>query len=155
VTNVAEDGSIPASELSNWTVPRLNNFRQNVQPEGEFAAPDLIVSGTAQCFDGLDVAARVRNIGQASVPAGVTVGFYEGDPEQGGTLLGTGVTTKILYPAEAQDVLFELPAVPAALMDGSKPLVLIVDDTAEPHTWSECRTDNNKTAIDPACKAIG
>jgi hypothetical protein len=21
----------------NWTVPRLNNFRQNVQPEGEFA----------------------------------------------------------------------------------------------------------------------
>ncbi len=100
-------------------------------------------------------AARVRNIGQASVPAGVTVGFYQGDPAQGGTLLGTGVTTKILYPAEAQDVLFELPEVPAALKDGTVPLVLIVDDTSEPHTWTECRTDNNKTAIDPVCKAIG
>ena len=35
------------------------------------------------------------------------------------------------------------------------PLVLIVDDTSEPHTWTECRTDNNKTATDPVCKAIG
>ena len=155
VTNIAEDGSVPASELSNWTVPRLNNFRQNVQPEGEFAAPDLVVSGVSQCFDGLDVAARVRNIGQASVPAGVIVGFYQGDPAQGGTLLGTGVTSKVLYPAEAQDVLFELPVVPEALKDGNVPLVLIVDDTSEPHTWTECRTDNNKTAIDPVCKAIG
>jgi len=87
---------VPASELSNWTAPRHNNFRQNVQPEGEFAAPDLVVSGVSQCFDGLDVAARVRNIGQASVPAGVTVGFYQRDPDQGGALLGTGVTTKVL-----------------------------------------------------------
>ena len=78
-----------------------------------------------------------------------------GDPAQGGTLIGTGVTTKTLYPAEAQDVLFELPEVPDALKSGTIPLVLIVDDGGEPHTWTECRTDNNKTAIDPVCKAIG
>ncbi len=40
VTNVDEDGTIPKNELPNWTQPRLNNFRQNVQPLGEFSAPD-------------------------------------------------------------------------------------------------------------------
>ena len=34
---------MPLTEQANWTVTGLNNFRQNVQPEGEFAAPDLIV----------------------------------------------------------------------------------------------------------------
>lgn len=146
---------MPVSEVDNWSVPRLNNFRQNVQPEGEFSAPDLVVTGRAECIEGLKAYARVRNIGQASVPAGVLVGFYEGDPAQGGVLLGKGTTTKVLYPAEAQDVVLELPAVPATLMDGSKPLVLIVDDGGEPHAWTECRIDNNKTVIDPACKLIG
>ena len=34
----------PQHELPNWTQPGLNNFRQNKQPGGEFAAPDAIVS---------------------------------------------------------------------------------------------------------------
>ncbi len=97
----------------------------------------------------------MRNIGQASVPAGVVVGFYEGDPAQGGVLLGKGTTTKVLYPAEAEDVVLELPVLPPALMDGSKALVLVVDDSGEPHAWTECRVDNNKTSLDPACKLVG
>jgi hypothetical protein len=155
VTNIGEDGTVPAVEVSNWSVPRLNNFRQNVQPEGEFAAPDLVVSGHAECLDGLQAYARVRNIGQASAPAGVVVGFYEGDPAEGGVLLGTGATTKVLYPAEAQDVVLELPVLPPGLMDGSKALVLVVDDGGEPHAWTECRVDNNKAVLDPACKLVG
>ncbi|MBZ5710242.1 FG-GAP-like repeat-containing protein [Nannocystis pusilla] len=155
VTNVAEDGTIPTVEASNWTTPGLNNFRQNVQPEGEFAAPDLVVSGTTECFDGFRAHARVRNLGQAAVPAGVPVGFYEGDPDQGGLFLGSGITTKVLYPAEAQELTLELPDIPPGFIDGSKPLVLIVDDGAPDHPWHECRTDNNKATLDPACKAIG
>ena len=42
-------GTIPPVEVANWTVPRLNNFRQNVQPEGEFSAPDLVVSVGPDC----------------------------------------------------------------------------------------------------------
>jgi hypothetical protein len=155
VTNIQEDGTVPAMEVANWTVPRLNNFRQNVQPEGEFAAPDLVVSGRTECFNGLKAYARVRNLGQAAAPAGVVVGFYVGDPDQGGTLLGTAVTTKPLYPAEAQEVLYEQAELPDGFMDGSVPLVIIVDDTDIPHSWVECRTDNNRTQLDPACKAIG
>jgi hypothetical protein len=155
LTNVSEDGSIPASEMSNWTTPRLNNFRQNVQPEGEFAAPDLVVSGRADCLEGLKAWARVRNLGQAAVPSGVTVSFYEGDPTQGGALLGTAVTTKILYPAEGQEVLLQLAELPASFVDGSKPLVIVVDDGSAAHSWTECRTDNNSTSLAPACKATG
>ncbi len=155
MTNASEDGAIPAVENPSWTIPGLNNFRQNVQPEGEFAAPDLVVSGRADCLEGLKAWARVRNLGQAAVPSGVTVSFYEGDPDQGGALLGTAVTTKPLYPAEAQEVLLELAELPPSFVDGSKPLVIIADDGGAPHTWTECRTDNNSTALEPACKAIG
>ncbi|MBL9103230.1 MAG: hypothetical protein JNL82_19955 [Myxococcales bacterium] len=155
VTNIEEDGSVPAIEASNWTVPRLNNFRQNVQPEGEFSAPDLVAGIYTECFDGLRAYARVRNIGQAAVPAGVNVGFYEGDPAQGGAKIGSGVTTKILYPAESQEVLLELPQIPQAFVDGTQPLVVVVDDGMPDHPWQECRTDNNKTVGDPACKVIG
>lgn len=155
VTNVEEDGTIPAGEQANWTVPRLNNFRQNVQPEGEFAAPDLVATAYTECFDGLKAYARIRNLGQAAVPAGVQIGFYEGDPAQGGTLLGQMVTTKTLYPAEAQELVLELPEVPPSFVNGSQSLVIIVDDGMPDHAWHECRTDNNKTVLDPACKAIG
>lgn len=40
VTNVEEDGSIPAVEPANWAQPGLNDFRQNKQPGGELSAAD-------------------------------------------------------------------------------------------------------------------
>lgn len=145
VTNVEEDGTIPTSEVKNWTVPRLNNFRQNVQPQGEFSAPDLIVSLLARCTSGYELVARVRNIGQASVPAGVVVGFYEEDPAAGGTQLGTGLTTKTLYAAEAEDVVLPLPNASPSVKNGTSQLFAVVDDGSPPHSWVECRTDNNKS----------
>ena len=69
VTNVEEDGTIPTHELPNWTQSRLNNFRQNVQPLGEFAAPDLVVQVLPPpCNTSYALYAKVLNIGQASVP---------------------------------------------------------------------------------------
>ncbi len=143
VTNVNDDGSIPANEAKNWTQPRLNNFRQNVQPVGEFSAPDLIVSLVPRCVSGFQLVATVRNIGQASVPAGVVVGFYENDPASGGTLLGTGTTNKTLYPAEAEDVVLSLASPAPNVTDGTSLLYAVVDDGNPPHAWVECRQDNN------------
>ena len=147
VTNVEEDGTIPVSETPNWTQPRLNNFRQNVQPLGEFSAPDLIVSIFPQC-QGTDYAlvARVRNIGTASVPPGVVVGFYENDPASGGTLLGQGTTSKALYPAEAEDVKLPLASPPSGVQSGASPIYAVADDGSPAHAWHECRTDNNTSA---------
>jgi hypothetical protein len=156
VTNVEEDGSIPVVETSNWSVPRLNNFRQNVQPEGEFAAPDLVVSVLPQCApEDHGVVARVRNLGQASVPQGVVIGFYAGDPAGGGTLLGTGQTTKVLYPAEAEDVLLLLAGAPTDVVSGETDVYVVVDDGMPAHPWKECRTGNNRGSGSAACFTPG
>jgi hypothetical protein len=141
VTNVAEDGTIPKSEPNNWSQPRLNNFRQNVQPLGEFSAPDLVVSVRPSCGSPYGLVARVRNLGEAAVEAPVVVGFYAGT-----TKLGTATTTQVLYPAESEDVALTLASPPAGVLDGTIPITAVVDDGAPPHAWHECRTDNNKSA---------
>ena len=154
VTNVNEDGSIPGPQQVNWTTPGLNNFRQNAQPEGEFAAPDLIVSLRLQCAPlEYGLTGRVRNIGSASVPAGVSVRFFEGDPMMGGTLLGMGATSKVLYPAEAEDVVVTLADPPPGVVDGTSTVHVVVDDDMPNHPWHECRVDNNKASGDGKCAA--
>ena len=155
VTNVNEDGSIPTQEMQNWLADGLNNFRQNVQPQGEFSAPDLVVDLQSLCMGGYEVYARVRNIGQASVPAGVLVGFYDGDPMLGGNLLAQGVTTKTLYPAEAEKVPLDGNLVPQAIQDGDQDLWVVVDDGMPEHPWHECRSDNNVHHEEVACDIIG
>lgn len=156
VTNVEEDGSIPTVQVTNWTENRLNNFRQNVQPEGEFSAPDLVVSVLGICSPTeFSVVARVRNLGRAAVDAGVPVGFYEGDPGAGGALLGTGATTKVLYPAEAEDVILELPDASAAIKNGDVAVWAVVDDGGGAHPWQECRTTNNSGSAEIGCDIAG
>ncbi|MEP7120691.1 MAG: FG-GAP-like repeat-containing protein [Byssovorax sp.] len=147
VTNVNEDGSIPAVELPNYQQPKLNNFRQNVQPQGEFSAPDLVVSVFPACSGAYTLVARVRNIGEAAVPPGVPVGFYAGDPASGGVLIAGSpvLTTKVLYPAEAEDVLLPFPNAPPGVIAGTTPIFAVADDKGV-HAWHECRTDNNVSA---------
>jgi hypothetical protein len=156
VTNIEEDGTVPAVETTNWSVPSLNNFRQNVQPEGEFSAPDLVgtVLGVCSPTD-FGVIARVRNVGRAAVDFGVPVGIYEGDPTAGGTLLGTVMTTKTLYPAEAEDLEFLLPDASTELRTGVTEAWIIVDDGTPPHPWTECRPDNNRAHADVGCDVAG
>jgi hypothetical protein len=156
VTNIAEDGTVPAVEAANWQAPGLNNYRQNVQPQGEFSAPDVTAAIFPIC-DNLPYAlvARVRNIGQAAVPAGVVVGFYAGDPDMGGMLLGSGMTKKSLYPAEAEDVVLELAMPDPGLIDGSIAVFVVVDDGMPAHLWKECRTTNNKIEGSGYCAMPG
>lgn len=144
VTNVNEDGSIPKNEKPNHAQPRLNNFRQNVQPLGEFSAPDLVVSALPRCTGDYGLVARVRNVGEAAAPPGVRVDFYLGDPQSGGVkIAGSPVlTTKALYPAESEDVVLPWPDAPADLKDGRTTFYATVDEGAA-HPWHECRVDNN------------
>jgi hypothetical protein len=144
ITNIEEDGRVPASEVANWTQPGLNNYRQNRQPEGEFSAPDAVVSIAPKCTGDYGLVATVRNLGSASLPSGVVVGFYYGDAP--GTKLGEGVTTKTLYAAEAESVTLLLPNAPPDIVNGSVKVFAVADDTMEPHGWHECRTDNNTSA---------
>lgn len=143
ITNVEEDGTIPKNELPNWKQPGLNNFRQNKQPGSEFAAPDAVVSVVPDCPGPTALVATVRNVGEAPLPAGVVVGFYEGAPPNG-TKLGSASTTKALGPAESEAVVLQLPNPDMGLVNGTVTIYAIVDDTMMPHPdWHECRTDNN------------
>jgi len=145
VTNIAEDGTIPKIEAPNYKDSRLNNFRQNVQPSGEFFAPDLVASVFPLCSGAYSLAARVRNIGEASVPAGVNIGIYAGDPAAGGKALPGSplVTSKSLYPAESEDLILPVPNPPPGVLDGSVKLYVVVDDQSPPHAWHECHIENN------------
>ncbi len=144
VTNVEEDGSIPAAPKPNWSTPGLNNFRQNKQPDSEFGAPDAIVSIAPLCQDAsYSLVAVVRNVGEASLPAGVIVGFYTGDPPNG-TKVGELMTSKALYPLESEILEFPFDAAPDDVKDGIINIYAVVDDTKIPHpAWQECRIDNN------------
>jgi hypothetical protein len=144
VTNVNEDGTIPAHEAPNWTQPGLNDFRQNKQPGSEFSAPDAVVTLGPRCSGGAyALVATVRNLGQAALPAGVLVGFYQGTPPAG-TKLGQGVTTKVLYPAESEAVVLPIVNPDQGVVNGTTPVYAVVDDGNPPHpSWHECRTDND------------
>jgi len=148
VSNVGEDNTIPMMEQANWTVSGLNNYRQNRQPGSEFSAPDAVVSVAPKCFDAYGLVARVQNLGSASLPAGVKVGFYYGAAP--GTKLGEAFTQKTLYPAEAENVTLLLPAAPLDITSGKEKVFVVVDDGMPPHVWHECRTDNNVSESVPA-----
>jgi len=114
VTNAGSDGNVPAMEQDNWSTKGLNNYRQNVQGEGVFNAPDLTVQlaiGLGNCPTDLELIATVRNEGALGVPAGVIVDFYAG-VDATGTLLGTGMTAKALLPGGSTKVSLLVPAPP-------------------------------------------
>jgi hypothetical protein len=138
ITNVNDDGTIPRVEAPNWTQPGLDDFRQNKAPGYEFAAPDAVVSLALGCGQPFTLAATVRNIGEAALPAGALVDFYGA----GGTVLGSAVTSTPLYAAQSETVTF------TGASTSSGPFYAVVDPpTAPPHpAWHECRLDNNTSA---------
>jgi hypothetical protein len=148
VTNVEEDGTIPVHELANWKQPGLNNFRQNKQPGSEFAAPDAVVELYVPC-GAKQLVATVRNLGEAALPAGLTVSFLEGTAP-GGVPLGQGMTTRALYSAQSEQVVLTLAAPSGQLASGQASAYATI---AVPAAVHECRPDNNASV--PASAICG
>ena len=143
ITNIGEDGRVPREEAPNWADPELNDFRLNRQPGNALAAADVVVGLTPQCVGGFGVVATVRNLGEAVLPPGARVRIYRGALTPGvvsedAALLGTAFTTRSLYPAQAQELLFALSEADARpiLFDGTEPAHAIADAPAE---VQECR----------------
>ena len=136
ITNVEEDGTIPKGEKTNWTQPGLNNFRQNKQPGGEFAAPDAVVAIEPRCPGPNAIVATVRNLGEAPLPAGATVTLRKGAD----VVIGTAKTTLTLYPAEYESILFTLAASDDDVKKGEVDVWATVTSIA---SVKECREDNN------------
>lgn len=142
VTNIGQDGVVPAVEPDNWTTPGLNNYRMNAQGAGAFNAPDLTISSVAvniATCPTMNVTARVTNFGSIGVPAGVPIAFYRGT-STAGTLIDTVLTTKALLPGA-----YELITLPYTIPAGDQgPFEFYVSiGTSGPVV--ECRADNNGT----------
>jgi hypothetical protein len=141
-------GRIPKGETQNWTLPWLNDFRQNVQDKGIFNAPDAVVALAADCVDPVIAHVSVRNIGQSGLPAGVVANVYvtPGDIQVG------SVTTSIgLLPGQTQtiDVTLTAPATKSSSLYAK-----IYVDPQNP-TFHECNDQNDQSpTIQPTCGGV-
>jgi hypothetical protein len=132
ITNVEEDGTIPKQEKPNWLEPGLDNFRQNLQPGTEHAAPDAIVTVAPRCSGDYGLEITVRNIGQSALPAGVVVGAFAGTVE-----LGQVTTTVPLYSAQAELLFLPLAEAPGTVVASIDPAWV------QGVNVHQCRTDND------------
>ncbi|MDY7228197.1 choice-of-anchor A family protein [Hyalangium rubrum] len=159
VTNVNDNGTIPAHPVENWRVPGLNTFRSNSQGTGTtspFAAPDVIASEVqAQCNTSeeiLTLVARVTNQGDAATSAGMKVAFYMGNPAAGGTLLDVVTLSNVLAPGTSRTVTYQMSPAPGGL---HQVYVVADDDGTGTGRELECREDNNvaSATLDLTCSA--
>lgn len=147
-------GRIPAVEQANWSfvsAPSLssapiNNFRQNVQGEGLFSAPDLIGEGLSAdlggCRDQLTLSVQVTNDGALGILPGLKVAFYR-ETAGGRVLVGVGTTRLRLLPGEAERVSFVWIAARELLVE-ARVVAVLDDDGSGAGAVSECREVNNE-----------
>ncbi|MFN8548733.1 MAG: FG-GAP-like repeat-containing protein [Candidatus Eisenbacteria bacterium] len=132
ITNVNDDGSIPAVEANNWLTPGgqpFNNYRQNSLPGNEPLAASNLTASRVQvdrsyCPAQLGLVARIGNGGSNVAAAPVNVAYYDGDPNGGGTLLGVAATSINLPPGEFEDVTLLIPS----SLTGTHSICVAVDD---------------------------
>jgi hypothetical protein len=158
VTNINEDGTVPLNAKRNFEEPGLNNFRQNVQGDGLFNAPNLvpvIESVTADDCSTSPVVIRfqIRNEGSLGVRAGTvtTAVFVSRNGVE--TLAATVTNTKNLAPGASET--FEVLWTPPESWAGQKFDVRIVtdDDGMGVQRHNECREDDNETTeLQVLCK---
>ncbi len=149
ITHITEDGTVPAAMEVNWLNERFNNFRQNVQPDGLFAAPDAVLGGNIctpfETADGWEVqlSVLVRNDGALSIPAGTDVAILLDDGMSTTLLLETQTSIE-LAPGQFEVLSLTVP-LPA---DVAPPVTIqaIVDPGSvdSPNgAMNECNEDNN------------
>jgi hypothetical protein len=149
ITNIDEGGAVPRTSAAqrNWQVAGLNNFRQNIQ--GDLSpdhAPDMTAGGGAfdvRCDEEgtLTMTVRVCNRGTNPFAAGASVGFYDGDPDQGGELVCTAQTSMDLFPGDCEQLSCAWPDAP---VDDPRDVTVVADPGAE---RTECLESNNLAVI--------
>ena len=149
VTNVEEDGSVPSYEEPNWGQDHLNNFRQNVQGEGLFWAPDLVVINLGAVCEldlSLYITFDVMNQGSRMVGPGAAVSIYIDD-----TVIDTVRTTQALLPGQLEHFSYSWQLPPEQEGVGFSLTVAaddIGDGSGEHNECEQGGEDNNTAKID-------
>ncbi len=131
-------GSIPSPETKNWSLPWLNDFRQNVQDKGIFNAPDAVVALAVDCTSPPVAHVSIRNIGQSGLPAGV-----EADVVMlpGSMKVGAVTTTYGLLPGQTQAL--DVTLTPPAAAHGTYEAHIFVDPNMP--KFHECNPNNDSS----------
>ena len=146
VTHIREDGTVPAEPEINWHNPRLNNWRQNVQPDGLLFAPDLQVVhvSVVPLACAMEATVTVANRGALQVPAGVSVSVTASRPG-GDDVEATVETTFPLFPGQTERLVVDLVPTEPADTEVNYTLTAWVDAN---HHHNECDEANNTRAVD-------
>jgi hypothetical protein len=154
VTNINEDGSIPAQPQANWQNGRLNNYRQNTQPGGVFDAPDLAVEsiglgGACTGAATANVTVTVANRGALGEPAGIPVNVVV---EHNGntTAIATLQTTQRLLPGQTE-TLSTTWTIPSGFWQDGFVLRAAIDPDGQ---INECDETNNELDGDSASLGV-
>jgi hypothetical protein len=153
VTHVDDRGNVPATPPDNWTVPGLNNFRQNVQGAGVFNAPNLTVELDVVAACGrreVRLSALVRNVGSRGVPAGVPVEFVQTAPAPE-TVVAVTSTTRPLLPGGSERVTVVAREQP---YDTELAFVVRVDGDEATGTIAECNEGDNEAGGTERCSGL-
>lgn len=139
VTHVNEDGTIPQTSVwpNNWDDPLLNNFRQNVPGDPNANALGDTTAGPSESFlcagDTATLRVEICNRGATAVPAGIPVGFYDGN-----TLVCSAQTAGVLQPEACELVSCAWQGAPSAAP--GRDVEVRADDGS---TVTECKEGNN------------
>lgn len=146
ITHIRESGTVPARPDVNWLNPRLNNWRQNVQPDGLFDAPDLQILDLSVdvVFCRFQVEITVLNAGSLNTPPGLPVTLTASHPELGDASLTVATETR-LFPGQTEIIALELPP-PVAIEERVTYSLTAVVDPDNLH--NECEEDNNAESVD-------
>lgn len=152
VTNISEDGQVPAQPEVNWLHPRLNSFRQNVQPDGLFDAPDLVVQGVVvDCVapgSQSEIEVTVANRGVLSVPAGVMV-YVEVVGDQGDRIpVATLQTTTRLLGGQSETLVTSWEFAESSPSSAFSVVATVDTDAQGQGSYNECREDNNTAQVE-------
>jgi len=156
VSNVSEAGVVPVYEEPNWQQEHLNNFRQNVQGEGLFWAPDLVVINlTVMCetIISIHLSFDVMNQGSRMSPSGTAVTIYVD-----GAAVDTLLTTDVLLPGQFEHFSYVWP-LPADLQNTPFDILVVADDigdgTGEHNECEDVGEDNNSSEFnDMQCSGV-
>lgn len=109
ITNINEDGSIPATEIPNWT--RYNNYRQNVQgtivtsePQADATSRGAPAPDQGDCTKEWKLYAQICNRGSAAIMTMLPGTFYAKDPRLDPEVICTAYTKAPIQPGGCETV---------------------------------------------------
>jgi prenyltransferase beta subunit/uncharacterized protein (DUF2141 family) len=142
IDNINDDGTIPQYEKPSWLTH--NTYRLNTFPDRDpLGLPDLSASRLKIIDNGagqpLSITVRIGNSGAGPLPGESRVAFYQGNPGQGGILLGER-TVSDMQAGDYQDVTLDN----IASLSESADIFAVAD--ADNHLI-ECNETNNRVVL--------